>query len=82
VLAPTLKAHDVDVTGVGAGSALLTDLLSFLPLLLFVAFFIWIERRNAKQLAGGIIGFGGSKAKVYDEERPTTRLTDIAGYEG
>jgi cell division protease FtsH len=46
-LAPTLKAHHVNVTGVGAGSALLTDLLSFLPLLLFVAFFIWIGRRNA-----------------------------------
>ncbi len=81
-LAPTLKAHNVDVTGVGAGSALLTDLLSFLPLLLFVAFFIWIGRRNAKQLAGGIMGFGGSKAKVYDEEKPTTRFSDIAGYEG
>ena len=32
-LAPTLKAHDVNVTGVGAGSALLSaDLLSFPPL--------------------------------------------------
>src|SRR3984885_2575505 len=81
-LAPTLKAHHVNVTGVGAGSALLTDLLSFLPLLLFVAFFIWIGRRNAKQLAGGIMGFGGSKAKVYDEDKPTTRFSDIAGYEG
>jgi cell division protease FtsH len=81
-LAPTLKAHDVDVTGVGQGSALLTDLLSFLPLLLFVAFFIWIGRRNAKQLAGGIMGFGGSRAKVYDEDKPTTRFADIAGYEG
>ena len=81
-LAPTLKAHDVNVTGVGQGSALLTDLLSFLPLLLFVAFFIWIGRRNAKQLSGGIMGFGGSKAKVYDEEKPATRFTDIAGYEG
>jgi cell division protease FtsH len=81
-LAPTLKAHGVDVTGVGQGSALLTDLLSFLPLLLFVAFFIWIGRRSAKQLAGGIMGFGGSWAKVYDEEKPTTRFTDIAGYEG
>ena len=57
-------------------------MLSFLPLLLFVAFFIWIGRRNAKQLAGGIMGFGGSKAKVYDEEKPTTRFADIAGYEG
>jgi cell division protease FtsH len=81
-LAPTLKAHDVNVTGVGAGSALLGDLLAFLPLLLFVAFFIYIGRRNAKQLSGGIMGFGGSKAKVYDEEKPTTRFTDIAGYEG
>ncbi len=81
-LAPTLKAHDVDVTGVGSGSALLADLLSFLPLLLFVAFFIWIGRRSARQLAGGIMGFGGSRAKVYDEDRPTTRFTDIAGYEG
>ena len=31
-LAPTLKAHNVDVTGVGQGSALLADILSFLPL--------------------------------------------------
>src|SRR5580700_189807 len=81
-LAPTLKAHNVDVTGVGQGSALLADLLSFLPLVLFVAFFIWIGRRSAKQLAGGIMGFGGSKAKVYDEDRPSTRFSDIAGYEG
>jgi cell division protease FtsH len=81
-LAPTLKAHDVEVTGTGSGSALLADLLAFLPLLLFVAFFIWIGRRSAKQLAGGIMGFGGSRAKVYDEDRPTTRFADIAGYEG
>ena len=81
-LAPTLKAHHVDVTGVGAGSALLEDLLSFLPFVLFIAFFIWIGRRSAKHLAGGIMGFGGSRAKVYDEDRPSTRFTDIAGYEG
>jgi cell division protease FtsH len=81
-LAPTLKSHDVDITGVGQGSALLTDLLSFLPLLLFVAFFIWIGRRSQKQLAGGLMGIGGSKAKVYDEDKPTTRFSDIAGYEG
>jgi ATP-dependent Zn protease len=71
-LAPRLKAHHVNVTGVGTGSPLLADLLSLLSLLLFVAFFIWIGRRNAKQLSGGIMGFGGSKAKVYDEEKPTT----------
>ena len=81
-LAPTLKSHHVDVTGVGQGSALLTDLLSFIPFLLFIAFFIWIGRRSSRQLAGGIRGIGGSKAKVYDEDKPTTRFADVAGYEG
>jgi cell division protease FtsH len=28
------------------------------------------------------MGIGKSKAKVYDMERPPTRFTDIAGYEG
>lgn len=81
-LAPTLSAHHVDVTGVGQGSALLVDLLSFLPFLLLIGFFIWMGRRSARQLAGGIRGIGGSRAKVYDEDKPTTRFTDVAGYEG
>ncbi len=81
-LAPILKTRDVDVTGVGQGSNLLLDLLSFLPFVLFIAFFVWIGRRNSRQLAGGIMGFGGSKAKVYDEDKPTTRFADIAGYDG
>jgi cell division protease FtsH len=81
-LAPTLRAHQVDVTGVGQGSALLVDLLSFLPFLVLIGFFIWMGRRSARQLAGGIRGIGGSRAKVYDEDKPTTRFADIAGYEG
>jgi cell division protease FtsH len=47
-LAPTLKAHHVNVTGVGAGSALLGDLLAFLPLLLFVAFFMSMTKRSPR----------------------------------
>jgi cell division protease FtsH len=31
---------------------------------------------------GGLMGIGRSKAKVYDEERPSTRFADVAGYEG
>jgi len=40
---------------------------------------------NSKQLTGrigGIMAFGKSKARVYDEDRPSTRFADIAGYEG
>jgi cell division protease FtsH len=80
-LAPTLKAHHVAVTGVGAGSNVLVDLLSLLPFVLLVGFFIWMGRRGRKALSG-IAGIGGSKAKVYDEQKPTTRFSDIAGYEG
>jgi cell division protease FtsH len=36
-------------------------------------------RRAGRQLAGG---FMGSRAKVYDADRPQTRFADVAGYEG
>ena len=81
-LTSILEAHHVSVTGVGPSSSLVTDLLSFLPLLFFVGLFLWISRSTRRQLAGGIMGIGGSKAKVYDEQRPTTRFSDVAGYEG
>jgi cell division protease FtsH len=70
------------VTGTSPSSFSLSSILfTFLPLLLIVGVFIWIGRRSGKQL-GGIMGVGRSKAKVYDEDRPTTRFSDIAGYEG
>jgi cell division protease FtsH len=82
-LAPLLKQHHVQVTGKGPpGTSLLSILLSILPLLFFVGIFIWLGRRARKQLTGGIMGFGGSKARLYDEDRPVTRFTDVAGYEG
>ena len=52
------------------------------PFILLLGLFFWISRRATRQLAGGIMGIGASKAKVYDEERPTTRFADVAGYEG
>ena len=70
-LAPTLKAHGVDITGVGQGSALVADLLSFLPLLLlFVASSSGSGDGAPSSSPRGVMGFGGSKAKVYDEDRP------------
>jgi cell division protease FtsH len=81
-LAPTLKAEGVTVTGVGSSSSLVETLLSFLPFLFLIGVFLWIGRASRKQLSSGIMGFGGSKAKVYDESRPSTRFSDVAGYEG
>jgi cell division protease FtsH len=81
-LSALLVQHKVEVRGTNPGqSSVLTVLLSFLPLLLIIGIFVWLSRRGGRQL-GGLMGIGKSKAKVYDEERPSTHFTDIAGYEG
>jgi cell division protease FtsH len=82
-LAPTLKADDVTITGVGSGSSVLVDILEdVLPLAFFIGIFIWIGRSTRRQMQGGIMGIGGSKARLYDEDRPRTRFADVAGYDG
>ena len=81
-LSPLLLKHRVQVTGASPSTySVATLLFSLWPLLLLVGVFIWFARRGRKQI-GGIMSFGRSKAKLYDEERPSTRFTDIAGYEG
>ena len=76
-----LKAHHVTITGVGSQTSIGAVIVSLLPLLFFVALFVWIGRRGLHQATGGIKGVGGSKAKLYDEERPSTRFADVAGYD-
>ncbi len=81
-LSNLLLSHSVQVTATKpGGTSAVTVLFSLLPLLFIVGVFIWIGRRSKQQL-GGLMGIGKSRAKVYDEEKPTTRFADIAGYEG
>jgi cell division protease FtsH len=85
-LFPLLLVHRVQVTGTNPSTTSLFDLLEPLIVIgLMIGVFIWFARRARKQLGGGlggIMGIGRSKAKLYDEDRPTTRFADIAGYEG
>jgi cell division protease FtsH len=85
-LSPFLLKHKVAVTGTNSSSTALDDVLeTLLPIVLLLGAFVWFSRRSRKQLGsglGGIMSIGRSKAKVYDEEKPTTRFADIAGYEG
>ena len=85
-LAQLLRDHSVDVTGKGSSSnALVTILLDLLPFIVLFGLFVWMGRRAGRGIGGGIPGLSGitgSRAKLYDEERPTTRFDDIAGYEG
>jgi cell division protease FtsH len=68
----------------GLGSVLLSLAVLILPLLLI----FWVFRRMAKAAGGGagglqgVLGVGRSRAKVFDAERPSTKFSDVAGYEG
>ena len=60
---------------------LLSVLSIFLPVMLIIGFFIWMQRRASGQM-GNVMSIGKSKAKAYDADKPSTTFDDIAGYTG
>jgi cell division protease FtsH len=75
------------VTADAPSSGLGTDLLYWLVLLLPIILVFWFFRRAARASGGagglqGVLGVGRSRAKVFDAERPETKFSDVAGYEG
>ena len=62
----------------------ITILLGFGPTLLLIGGFLWLSRKAAGQMGGGIFGLGKSQAKRYDQatvgERGVT-FADVAGIE-
>ncbi len=80
-LLPLLEAHNVTITAkdtTSGGSFLLSLLISVLPMLLLVGFFVYMGR-EAQRSQQGLFGFGGSRARLYDAERPTVTFADVAG---
>ena len=53
----------------------------FLPILLIIGFFVWMQRRAQGQM-GSMMSIGRSRAKAYSADKPSTTFADIAGYEG
>jgi cell division protease FtsH len=79
-LLPLLESTEVEINAkeTGGGSVLLNLAISVLPLALLVAFLVY-QGRRVQQSQAGIFGFGGSKARVYDAERPKVTFADVAG---
>ena len=76
-----LDDHNVEIKAVGPRTTLASVLLSLLPLIVFVAIFIYLGRSARRQLAG-MGGIGRARSRVFDAERPDTTFADVAGYEG
>ena len=88
-LSQQLTADGVkSVTAAEPSSGLGTDLLSWLILLAPLFFIFWLVRRMSRGAGGGapglqgVLGVGRSRAKVFDAERPSTKFSDVAGYDG
>jgi cell division protease FtsH len=81
-----LQDNNVTVSSAPSGNGFGTEVLIYvitfgLPILIFV----WLFRRISRGAGGGLqgaLGVGRSRAKIFDEERPSTTFADVAGYEG
>src|SRR5213080_3005401 len=83
-LLPLLEKEGVQVTAqpvqIPWWQTALTILLNALPILLLVYFgYMALRSVQQSQQGGGIFGVGRSRAKLYNEERPSTTFADVAG---
>jgi len=80
-----LQSNGVQITSStsspGFGSELLSWLFVLGPFVLLIWFWMRLSRGAAGQMQG-VLGVGRSRAKVFDEEKPSTTFADVAGYQG
>src|SRR3984893_1218072 len=80
-----LQADGVKTTFSTPSTGFGTELLNWIIILAPIIILVWFWRRLSRGAAGqmqGILGVGRSRAKVFDEEQPSTTFADVAGYDG
>lgn len=75
-LMQNLRNHGVDISGSEEGRTMLTLLIEFLPMLIFIVFMVMMMR-NAS--AGQMMQFGRSHAKQFTDKDVKTKFKDVAG---
>ena len=80
-----LEAAKVSISATTPGSTFVTQVVSWLILLLPFLIFGWLWWRMSRGVQGqlgGVLGVGKSRAKIFDAEQPSITFADVAGYEG
>ncbi len=81
-LLPLLEQNKVTVAAkdTSAGSWIIDLASGFLPVLLLIGL-VYFMGRQAQRSQQSMFGFGGSKARVYNQEKPDVTFADVAGEE-
>jgi cell division protease FtsH len=80
-----LQSNNVQITATTSSAGFGSELISWLILLAVLVLPLWFWIRLSRGAGGamqGVLGVGRSRAKVFDEERPSTTFADVAGYDG
>ncbi len=79
-LVPLLEEKKVVYEGV-MGGGIISDLIGMLlPILIFFAIWMFLAKKMAKGMGGGILGVGKAD-KLINSEKPDTKFSDVAGVE-
>jgi cell division protease FtsH len=74
-----LSAHNVTIKGKTGGGSIWTSLIfSVLPFLLFLGLIVFMGRSMTRGQQN-VFGFGRSRARQHDPERPQVTFADVAG---
>lgn len=76
-LSQRLYAAGVDITGEQTNYSIADYVISFVPIILMVVFFVWMMSRMGG--SNGIMGVGKSNAKVYIQKQTGVTFNDVAG---
>jgi cell division protease FtsH len=79
-LLPLLSQHNVTLIAAEQQIPLMVLILNWAPLILIAGLLFWSFNRSRQQ-QGTIFGFGQSRARRYNEERPAITFADVAGEE-
>ena len=75
-----LLQHDVAITQAPPGGpSFWSLLLNFLPIILIIAFWIFVMRQMQQGGSKGAMSFGKSRAKMQGEDQVKVTLADVAG---